>query len=84
MALKEIINEEFQYLFDLLPSTYEPHGFMHELNGPNESLIEDLSEDVGEGPNLNPSDWVDFVREMILIFQMCLHHKMYLERNTMH
>jgi hypothetical protein len=29
-ALKIIIEEEFQYLLDLLPSAYESHGFIHE------------------------------------------------------
>jgi hypothetical protein len=29
-VLKIIIEEELQYLLDLLPNTYEPHGCIHE------------------------------------------------------
>jgi hypothetical protein len=32
-VLKIIVEEEFQHLLDLLPSAYEPHGFIHEVHG---------------------------------------------------
>jgi hypothetical protein len=31
-ALKIIVEKEFQHLLNLLPSAYEPHGFIHEIH----------------------------------------------------
>lgn len=48
---------------------YEPHGFIHQLEYPNESPSEgsneDLRKDVGKGLSLNPNDGVDFIKEMV-------------------
>jgi hypothetical protein len=49
-ALKIIVQEEFQHLLDLLPSAYEPHGFIHEDE-------EDGGPD--EGPNRGPDGGPD-------------------------
>jgi hypothetical protein len=49
-ALKIIVQEEFQHLLDLLPSAYEPHGFIHEDE-------EDGGSD--EGPNGKPDGGPD-------------------------
>ena len=49
-ALKMIVDEEFPYLLDLLPSVYEPNGFMHPLD------TYESCEDVNEGPSDEPSD----------------------------
>jgi hypothetical protein len=60
-ALKIIIEEEFQYLLDLLPSAYEPHGFIHD----NEEYGPDGGPDGGadggsdRGPNGRPDGGVD-------------------------
>jgi hypothetical protein len=47
LAVKQIVEDEFQHLYDLLPSMYEPNGFIHDL--------EDLSEDACAGPSEDPN-----------------------------
>ena len=45
-----IVDEEFSHLLDLLPSVYEPNGFMHPFD------TYESCEDVNEGPSDGPSD----------------------------
>ena len=45
-VLKMIVNEEFPYLLDLLPSIYKPNGFMHPLD----------AKELGDYPNKGPND----------------------------
>ena len=52
-ALKMIGDEEFPHLLDLLPSVYEPNGFMHPLD--TYESCEDVNEGPSDGPNENPN-----------------------------
>ena len=64
-ALKMIGDEEFPYLLDLLPSVYEPNGFMHPLDtykscedeneGPSDRPNDEPSDGPSDGPNKNPN-----------------------------
>jgi hypothetical protein len=46
-----IVNEEFEYLLDLLPSAYKPHGFIHqdEKYAPNNLGIDGGVDDGPDG-----------------------------------
>ena len=56
-ALKMIVDEEFPHLLDLLPSVYEPNGFMHPLDTYEscEDVNKRPSEGPSDGPNENPN-----------------------------
>ena len=56
-ALKMIVDEEFPHLLDLLPSVYEPNGFMHLLDTYEscENVNEGPSDGPSNGPNENPN-----------------------------
>lgn len=56
LALKQIVDKEFQHVFDLLPNIYEPHGFIHELEDSSKDPNEDSSEGSSEGPSRGRSD----------------------------
>ena len=55
LAVKQIVEDEFQHLFDLLLNMYEPHGFIHDLEDFNEDACgvpnEGLSGDLNGGPS---------------------------------
>ena len=51
--LKMIVDEEFPHLLDLLPSVYEPNGFMHPLD--TYESCEDVNKGLSDGPNENPN-----------------------------
>ena len=53
-ALKMIVDEEFSHLVNLLPSVYEPNGFMHPLD--TYELCEDVNDEPSDGPGAGPSD----------------------------
>ena len=52
-ALKTIVNEEFSYLLNLLPSIYESNDFMHSLNV--DKSCKDLNEGLNKGSNEDPN-----------------------------
>jgi len=47
LIVKQIIEVEFQHLCDFLPSMYEPHRFIYEL----EDFSEDACELLSDGPS---------------------------------
>jgi hypothetical protein len=74
-ALKIIVQEEFQYLLDLLPSAYESHGFIHEDEedggpdrGPKEDQVEDLMEDRVEDRTEDRTE--NQMEDQMMVFKM--------------
>ena len=80
-ALKMIVNEEFSYLLNLLPSVYEPNGFTHPFdtfessckdinegpsNVPNEGPNEDPNKTFNRGPSFGPDDGGYVLKEKLL------------------
>ena len=75
-ALKMIVDEEFPHLLDLLPSVYEPNGFMHPLDtyksckdvnkGPSEGPNEDPNKTLNGGPKDGPNDGGYDLKEKLL------------------
>jgi hypothetical protein len=56
MAVKQIVETEFQHLRDFLPGMYEPHGFIHDLEDFSEDAGELLSDRLSGGPSEDPNE----------------------------